>query len=344
MHDGSAPVGGPLLVEHPAQPALDMHEGIGTPRALGGCSRWPANLRLLASDGRLVPGRCRATNLCTYCATLYAVETAEVLTRDALGGNAPTLWLVLTAREHLTRADCREHLRKLRRALRRRWPAVEWFVQVEFQRRGALHLNLLIKGVPAADADELRTRAVSLWCSRVDAEPVGQWLEPIDAAELVTSYISKLVVHGLKSTQRPPIGWRGHRTSSTRGYFNAPMWKLRREAREALQERRELHKAFEAGYVGVDAEVEVAGELARARRRRWQLVAIAVDETTGELVRVRPANGRDDLVTAPTRAGRDFAADEFVALVLRELDALELTDDVLPTPLHEQLAIGARGP
>ena len=49
------------------------------------------------------------------------VETVEMLTLDAIE-YAPTLWVVLTAREHLTRLTCRDHLRQLRKALRRRWP------------------------------------------------------------------------------------------------------------------------------------------------------------------------------------------------------------------------------
>src|SRR5207247_3151885 len=123
-----------------AAPApLDLHEGIATEAPRTGCDRWPERLRLLnRSTGELVPGRCRATNLCRYCQTLYVVETVEMLTLDAME-HAPTLWLVLTAREHLTRAELNAELKHLRRLLRHRWPALEWFVPVEFQRRGALH-------------------------------------------------------------------------------------------------------------------------------------------------------------------------------------------------------------
>src|SRR3954453_21765546 len=108
---------------------LDLHEAIGDPLGLGGCKRWPEQLRLLNHEtGELHPGRCRATNLCRYCQTLYVVETVEMLTLDAME-YAPSLWTVLTAREHLTRADLRVQLRHLRRVLRRRWPDAEWFVQ-----------------------------------------------------------------------------------------------------------------------------------------------------------------------------------------------------------------------
>jgi hypothetical protein len=54
------------------------------------CGRWPEHLRLANhSTGELVRGRCRATNLCSYCQRLYVVETV-VLTLDALE-YAPTL-------------------------------------------------------------------------------------------------------------------------------------------------------------------------------------------------------------------------------------------------------------
>ncbi len=186
--------------------ALDLHEGICDPAA-GGCERWPEHLRLLNHvTGELVRGRCRATNLCVYCQRLYVVETVEMLTLDALE-YAPTLWLVLTAREHLTRADTYSHLRQLRKAARRRWPAVEWFVQVEFQRRGALHLNLLVKGVAGDDLEPFASLLISTWCARVDALSAAQWADVVNDGYGVTRYISKMLAHGLKAEQAPPFGW-----------------------------------------------------------------------------------------------------------------------------------------
>lgn len=194
---------------------------------------------LLANTGEVVEGRCKATNLCRYCQKLYVIETVEMLTLDA-AEHAPTIWLVLTAREHLTRADCRWHLRSIRNAARRLWPDVEWFVQVEFQRRGALHLNLLIKGVPVEDREQLHVVVSDRWCSRVDAEPVGQWSGAIADGVGVVRYISKMLAHGLKAEQAPPLGWRGHRTSQTRGYLVRPASAMREEARQALRLKREF--------------------------------------------------------------------------------------------------------
>ena len=232
------------------------------------------------TTGELVRGRCRATNLCRYCQALYVVETVEMLTLDAIE-YAPTLWLVLTAREHLTRAGCRDHLRKLRKLVRARWSAAEWFVQVEFQRRGALHLNLLVKGVPVDDLDELHAVVVARWCARVDALPVAQWSGAIADGEGVVKYVGKMLAHGLKAEQRPPIGWRGHRTSQTLGYLVRPASVMREEARASLREKRLLWRALGraelvAGGAPTSDLVELMYEQldAAASASTWQLLRV----------------------------------------------------------------------
>jgi hypothetical protein len=229
-----------------------------------------------------VRGRCRATNLCEYCRKLATVETVEMLTLDALE-HAPEVWMVLTAREHLTRPDTYRHLERLRAAAKRRWPSIEWFVQVEFQRRGALHLNLLIKGVPAADAQALGEVLSGVWCARIDAEPVGQWVGAVQDGQGVVKYLSKMLAHGLKAEQAPPIGWRGHRTSQTRGYLVRPASVMRLEAREALAVKRELWKAIEAGLEGHDAELAAHEAREVARATSWVLVDLAAMKLRGEV-------------------------------------------------------------
>jgi hypothetical protein len=256
---------------------LDLHEGIGDPDPVTGCKRWPEKLFLLnETTGELVRGRCKATNLCPYCQTLYVVETVEMLTLDAME-YAPTIWLVLTAREHLTRSQCRDHLRQLRKAARAVWPDVEWFVQVEFQRRGALHLNLLVKGVPPDELEEFRRVMVERWCARVDALPVGQWGGLISDGVGVVRYLSKMLAHGLKAEQRPPIGWRGHRTSQTRGYLVRPASVMRVEAREAINEKRRLYWARQANPSAsaevLETAVAVAG--AEAGSAVWRFLDLS---------------------------------------------------------------------
>lgn len=253
----------------PAGLALDLHEGIWDPRV--GCKRWPELLWLRSNHGEVVRGRCRATNLCRYCQQLYVVETLEMLALDA-AEYAPTMWAVLTAREHLTRPDCYGHLKQLRTAARKHWPSIEWFVQVEFQRRGALHLNLLIKGVPVEDDRRLLEVLAGAWCRRVDALPVGQWLDRVEDAGGVSRYLQKTLAHGLKQEQAPPIGWRGHRTSQTRGYLVRPASVMRQEARRSLRFKRELWRAIKNGHHQAhDVELVAHQAMADADATSWEL-------------------------------------------------------------------------
>jgi hypothetical protein len=237
---------------------FDLHEGIWErtvdPLALGGCLRWPEHLRLVdVVSGELKRGRCRATNLCSYCARLFAVETSEMLVLDAME-DAPTLYVVLTAREHLTRRDTYAHLKELRRRLRMRWSSARWAVLVEFQKRGALHLNLVVKGVPVDDVDELKAAVFGLWCTRVDAEPEAQYVGAIADELGVVKYVT---LHFMKQAQAPVIGWRGHRYSATRDYLVRPASVMREEARASLRKKRTLWKA-------IGRAEEIAGDVPTA--------------------------------------------------------------------------------
>ncbi len=227
-------------------------------------------MRLLNWEtGQVVEGRCGATNKCLYCAKLFAVETSEMLALDAIE-DAPRLYMVLTAREHLTRSDCYSHLRQVRRSLRKRWPDVRWALTVEFQRRGALHLNLLIKGVPVEELDELHQAVVAIWCTRVDARPRGQWSDVISDELGVVRYIG---LHFLKSTQAPAIGWRGHRYSATRDYLVRPAAIMREEARQSLRGKRELWRV-KTRYPELPADAiedVVQARLEEASQATWEL-------------------------------------------------------------------------
>jgi hypothetical protein len=248
-----------------------------------------------------VKGRCRATNLCPYCARLFAVETSEMLLLDAME-DAPTLYLVLTARELLTRTDCYAHLRQLRKSLRKSWPNVRWAVLVEFQKRGALHLNLLVKGVPVEESDLFKAHALRVWCGRVDAEPSAQFCDAIATAEGVVKYVT---LHFMKQAQAPKIGWKGHRYSAMRDYLVRPASVMRREARASLQLKRELWKAETAGYEGTEALVIAEHAVLRASQRRFECVVLTHDHETGELLRARPLLGGG--VTIVMRSDRPAA-------------------------------------
>jgi hypothetical protein len=174
-----------------------------------------------------------------------------MLTLDALEW-PPTIYCVLTAREFLRKDDdVRRTLGQVVKAVRRRWPEFEYHATWEEQKRGALHVNLAVKGVPPEYVDEFRQVIVERWCSRVDARPKGQYVEEIANGKALTLYMQKRVSdalartrHGLKASQQVR-GWRNkHRTSQTLGYLVRPAKVMREEARASLAAKRRLWRAI----------------------------------------------------------------------------------------------------
>lgn len=235
--------------------------------AAGGCLRWPEHYRLKSSLGEVVRGRCKATNLCAYCARLMAVETSELLMLDAME-DAPSLYVVLTARELLDRKGTYFHLQQVRRAVQRRWPLFRYAVLVEFQRRGALHLNLLVKGVPAEARAELHEVVSRIWCERVDAEPQAQFVGEVSDGGGLVRYIS---LHFLKPGQAPPVGWKGQRISYTRDYLVRPASVLRAEAKRSLKLKRELWRARQSGLEGAAANEAAELAVLAGEALAWEL-------------------------------------------------------------------------
>ena len=142
--------------------------------------------------------------------------------------------------------------------------------------------------MPPADGDELLERATRVWCRRVDALPVGQHIEEMSSAQAVTRYLQKELSHGLKREQAPPLGWRGHRTSQTRGYLVRPASVMREEARASLRAKRELWKALHVlGLSGQEADDVARKAVARAEATTWSIL------TWNQLVGMyRPNNRR----------------------------------------------------
>ena len=100
-----------------------------------------------------------------------------------------------------------------------------------------------------------------------------------------------MLAHGLKAEQAPPIGWRGHRTSQTRGYFVRPASVMRFEARRALRLKRLLWK-------GLDADVAEL-ELAAAELIRWEMRQ--VDPSSAGTGRERPRRAGPEPLRESTR-------------------------------------------
>lgn len=270
-----------------------MHEGLPANRPETGCERWPRRLRLLSSAGELVLGRCRATNLCDYCAKQAAIEAAEMLALDGML-DAPTTLVVLTTRTAtIDTAPFEEGRHQLIRALREELGRVEYASLLEFttgyaDRSGGRrrpHWNLMLKGVSDQEHELVRDAIAATWCRLVDAELQAQHVGPIYAVGGLTRY---LAMHFLKTSQQPPPGFRGQRFNCSRGYFaGMSRAEAREQARRSLRSKRALWRALQAGHEGHDAELVAQLELRELDEASWELVALDVHRDTGELVRYR---------------------------------------------------------
>ena len=266
--------------------ALDVHEGITDPEGERACKRWPDDLRLRSTLDELVRGRCKATNLCAYCAKLAAVENSELLWLDALNGTAPTMWLTLTTPSTaMDPATFYADRWQLVKALRRAFPGLEWAALVEFTTGYGLnsggrrrpHWNLFLKGVGESDREAVLAIVEKVWCPRQRASIDAQHLTIVrDLAGLIR-YVA---LHFQKESQAPPVGWRGHRFLKSRGYLWTDTPTARADARRSLRLKREVCRAEAEG-----AEGEAALELAHlavyeAEELGWELVRL-VDVPTG---------------------------------------------------------------
>ena len=263
----------------------------------------------MSSAGHFVPGRCRATNLCTYCAKLSAVETSEMLALDAMV-NAPALYMVLTTRSPShNAADFYRSREKLWKATRLRWSdaeyacVLEWTTGRSSRSRGRryLHWNWLIKNVPATDTAiaEVRAMIAAIWCARKDAEPQAQYVGSVEDGGGLMRY---LALHFHKESQSPPSGWGGQRFTYSRhrgerpGYFGQPGWKVRAAAHDALAFKRQLHRAGREVDDAYEAELLARQRHELARRLRWDCVVISIASETGVISRARKLDGSEPTV------------------------------------------------
>lgn len=269
--------------------ALGLHKGIATERAWERptkCDRWPENLRLESTLGDLVPGRCRATNLCAYCAMLAGVENTEVLWQDALNNSAPTFWTVLGTRTAtLDMATFRNARTLVIRAAKSVVPEAEAATLVEYttgygknaggERRP--HWNWTWKHVPTERQEQLHAAVVGAWVGNRDVDATWKahkFDRSARAIHEMGGLARYLADHLVKESQRPPEGFRGHRFRTTRGYLAEPLPEARERARAALRLRREVWKAEQRGLTG-DAALEAAERaLYELGELSWELVRL----------------------------------------------------------------------
>ena len=303
--------------------ALDPHEVFSAFRAEKRCDRWPERLRLQSSDGQLVRGRCGSVNLCDYCAQLASIENTALLTLDAMLGTSPVVLAILTTRKATT--DPKPFYRarsELYRALKRRYgPQVAYAALVEFttgygpqsggKRRP--HWNLLLKGVPVDQVDDVREVIVSTWCKHIDAKPQAQYVERLQDAAAAIRYVAN---HFQKASQHPPKGWKGHRFTRSRNYLWTDTATARAQAKEKVQMERELWKAEQhyaaAGIeledvaaAGIDVAADARAAVQYAAGLTWEVTKLGITDdgqrfalATGQLVddfdqdRLNPTTGR----------------------------------------------------
>ncbi len=259
--------------------ALGKHEELGT-KSSESCTCAPKYLLLRSEHGELVKPRGKCVNKCAYCAKLAAVENCEMLSADALQGDAPALVMILGTRTATLDMEAfRDARRAVVRKIRRRWPAFEYAYQVEYSTgmgprsggRRRPHWNWFCKGIGEGEVDELRDLAVGEWCRLVDAEPQAQYVARIDNAVGLTKYVAQ---HFMKEAQAPPAGFTAQRFNCSEGYFGSITRRVARaRARDALALKREVYK--HANVLDGGHDVELAAQLAHRRNvaTRWVLAS-----------------------------------------------------------------------
>jgi hypothetical protein len=285
-----------------------------------------------------------------------------MLALDALAGDAPQVYAVLTTRSVETDpAAFYDARRAVLDALRRDFPQVRYCAIAEFTtgfaaRSGGArrpHWNLLLKGVDPARVARARKIIKDAWCGALgaDASRDAQYVARVAHEGGLLKY---LALHFLKEAQAPPKSWRGKQrvTFSTSrnkagGYFTLPVWKQRAQAQASLRLKREL---WRVGELGIDGELALSiarGNVERAARKRWHLVHLNADPATGVVSLVPMFNKAHPFGARVTRTRAvQLAEASTAAAVLRTLTPW--TPIVLPRSTREQLAMTAaafrRGP
>lgn len=253
---------------------LDLHTELSPPRGFCTCrTPW---IRLRSSDGELVHPRGGCVNQCDYCAKLAAVENSEMLALDAMEGNAPRVWMVLTTA--IATLDMKRFYKgreKLLLAIRRKYPEAQYAALLEFTtgygpRSGGKrrpHWNVLLKGVPVEAIGWLLDLVERIWCAHVDARIEGQHVGEVSEAGGLMRYIAH---HFQKESQAPPKGFMGQRFNCSRGYFTGCTRAVaRRRAIESLRRKREIWRADQAGLEGTAALEQAEASYRRSLATVW---------------------------------------------------------------------------
>ena len=237
----------------------------------------------------------------------------------------PSLFMVLTTSEFITRDDLRRDLCQIRRSARRHWPDFEYFCAIEWQQRGAIHVNLMLRGPSRESADLAMEVVWRVWRRRHRAVRVAQSCSPITSARDVAAYVHKLSEYLAKDDQSAPPGWRGHRSSQTRGYLPRPASEMRAEAIRSIRWRAIRAPLLAAGMRPLEASWRAYDELLVRELDDWALFAVvasvdgALSAVPGLLVpreRVEQRERQDPRDEAEDVVGRDLRQAEPSQLAL----------------------------
>jgi hypothetical protein len=212
----------------------------------GFCERPSRGFRWVFPDGEIGLVRCGASNRCSYCAMLSALENALVVRLDCLEGERWPSWglTTTTRRPGFAQAELRRAEQNLFRQLRRDQPgeSIEYLGFVEFTRGLSdgvrrPHVHHLVKGLGRPSSERvkaLEARVSELW-HRYTGDA---WVVECRPLRTPTGAIAYLALHHHKAEQAPPKGWSGKRFRPSKGYFSRPVGELRAEARALLQDQR----------------------------------------------------------------------------------------------------------
>lgn len=126
------------------------------------------------------------------------------------------------------------------RALRHRWPDVQYLAFMEWTSgtgprsggRRRPHAHLLLRGLPRARAELAEATVRRVWEQRTGAHRVE--VAPLVAAEDGVAY---LALHHLKPNQAAPEGWTGRRLRPSKGWWGTDPRALRRASALAVADR-----------------------------------------------------------------------------------------------------------
>lgn len=294
----SSEAGGYIGAVAVAGGGLDTHRERSDPGAWGPlCDR--VSGRYVLTNGEAVAYVRCGNRRCASCDLREALELGRVLSLDALLRPVEGLLTLTTAdpADSHRSEKFRRSFEQVVKALRRRWPGLEYLAFIEFtsglapssggyQRQ---HAHVLLRGLGGADLEAVRAVASEVWCARMGTANAAQDIRPINGPEGLMHYLAH---HHRKPGQAPPEWWSGKRTRSSRGWWSRPIAELRQEAAEQLRQERvrwiaeqRVRAAFSntqspEEFFRWDALVAVEFqrlELERAVSRPWRLWHVGAD-------------------------------------------------------------------